>query len=134
MKVECKKFSEKEIRCKCGCGTILVEPDLIISAQAFRNKLCFKYRKDVRLCILSGCRCPQHNKDEGGVDDSKHKVTPEHPCEALDFWSPDLPPKILYDEAKACGLFSTVIYYVKSKFIHGDIRARDEMSAWEWNK
>ena len=134
MKVEARKFSEKEIRCKCGCGAMYVDPDLIISVQAFRNTLCFKYRKDIRIRILSACRCRKHNKDEGGVDDSQHISEEDNLCLALDFWSHDLPAKILYDEAKACGLFSTVIYYIKSQFIHGDIRKREEMSAWEWNK
>lgn len=113
---------------------MIINPEMVISIQAFRNYLCFKYMKDIRLYITSACRCPEHNKEVGGVDNSQHISTEKHPCEAMDFWSADLPTQVLYDEAKTCGLFSTVIYYIKSKFIHGDIRMRTEVRSWSWNK
>jgi hypothetical protein len=37
--------------------------------------------------VISGCRCPTHNKNEGGVEDSAHVATDEQPCEGADITS-----------------------------------------------
>lgn len=66
-------FSFTEFRCKCGgrftsCARIWVKRDLIIALE--------KYRKELKagVSIVSGCRCPGHNKYVGGAIASRHMV------------------------------------------------------------
>ena len=65
-----ENFSKSEFACKCGCGYGLedgdVDPNLIVLLESIRGEIGGPVR------LTSGCRCEQHNKNEGGVTGSVH--------------------------------------------------------------
>lgn len=130
MKAEIKNFTEKELSCRC-CGKLIINDEALVSLQAFRNYLNRKFKKNIRVTVNCGTRCIKHNKDVGGEDKSKHLEGI-----AFDIVSPDIDYKTLYQEAVNCRLFSTIIRYDISKFVHVDTRARKgfAIEAWSWNK
>jgi len=127
--VNIPNFSNSEIECKCGCGYRFIKDKLLIHLQALRDMLSFSSGYPVRLMITSGCRCKKHNKSVGGVENSRH-VTGE----AVDVYSPDVDLEQLFSYAIVSNLFSTMILYEKSKFVHLDIREASEKKFWTWNK
>ena len=60
-----KNFSKSEFTCKCGCGFVIVNPELIQVLEDLRQ-----HYGPVR--INSGCRCPKYNKAVGGGSNSEH--------------------------------------------------------------
>lgn len=77
---EIQYFTREEFRCQCGgkyCGGFPAEP----------NEQLVRIADEVRAHFgrpahrTSGLRCPQHNKNEGGVSNSRHLTG-----KALDFW------------------------------------------------
>ncbi len=73
-----KDFSEWEFICKCGCKTNIVSKRFIWMLQYSRELAGILYT------ITSGCRCPGHNKSEGGSPESDHLVTDIWQCEGAD--------------------------------------------------
>ena len=71
-------FSRSEFTCKCGCGICRVDEPFILRLQLVRNQAGFAFT------VNSGCRCPEHNKDEGGKPESDHLTTQEISCEGVD--------------------------------------------------
>lgn len=68
---EIEFFDREEFRCKCGgryCSGYPAEPkeQLVRIANQLRKNL------GVPVTIVSGLRCPTHNANEGGVDNSQH--------------------------------------------------------------
>lgn len=67
-------FSRDEFACECGCGRGLeigdIDPGLIVHLEGMRAEI------GRPMFITSGCRCPQHNKDVGGVENSVHTLIP----------------------------------------------------------
>lgn len=61
-----KYFSRWEVECKCGCGLMNIDPELLRLLDLIREKL------DRPLSISSGSRCPAHNQKEGGKKNSAH--------------------------------------------------------------
>ncbi len=61
-----KNFSRYEFACHCGCGFDAVDPELVAALQRLRNLW------DRPVLILSGCRCPKHNREVGGARESLH--------------------------------------------------------------
>ena len=59
-------FTEDEMRCKCGCGTLIVQP-----LHFFRMNL-LRHAINSPLTPSSWCRCPDHNQAVGGKDTSSH--------------------------------------------------------------
>jgi len=63
-------FDSTEFECHCGCGFGNnegdVHPDLVERLETLRAIA------GVPLRINSGCRCPAHNADVGGVPNSQH--------------------------------------------------------------
>lgn len=63
-------LSHDEFRCKCAyadCTYTLVHPDLISVWNMVRAKF------GAPLKVNSGYRCQRHNRNVGGVEDSRHK-------------------------------------------------------------
>ena len=59
-------FVEEEFLCKCGCGLYNMDT-------GFLSKLDFaREYAGVPFVVASGCRCREHNKAEGGEDNSDH--------------------------------------------------------------
>lgn len=68
---EIEYFSKKEFKCKCGgryCDGYPAEIDM----QMVRYADEIRRRIGKPLGVNSGLRCPQHNRNEGGVDGSEH--------------------------------------------------------------
>jgi uncharacterized protein YcbK (DUF882 family) len=73
-----KNLSRHEFACKCGCGFDIVDYDLVRVLQSTAD--WFYVNSDrkkvarVAITINSGCRCPAHNKNEGGSKSSRHML------------------------------------------------------------
>jgi hypothetical protein len=68
--IETTYFKEKEMACKCGCGTCNINP-------TFVNKLDHARRlAGVSFPVTSACRCAKHNRKVGGVAESSHLSVP----------------------------------------------------------
>lgn len=74
-------FSKSEFACHCGCGEVAVSLALIDALETLRTAL------DAPIIITSGYRCPKHNAEIGGVEDSQHTEGT-----AADCFSPGLTP------------------------------------------
>lgn len=61
-----ENFSRSEFACKCGCGFDTVDYALIEILEKVRGHF------NQPVTINSGCRCPSHNKNEGGSERSQH--------------------------------------------------------------
>ena len=63
-----KNFSRSEFACKCGCGFMAVDVELLKTLETVRSH----FNRAVK--ITSACRCESHNKGVGGSQGSKHKL------------------------------------------------------------
>ena len=61
-----KYFSRWEVACKCGCGLMNIDSSLLEVLDKIRELL------DRPLITTSACRCPIHNRTEGGKENSAH--------------------------------------------------------------
>jgi uncharacterized protein YcbK (DUF882 family) len=65
-------FHTSEFACKCGCGfgtgPSEVSARLIVLLEAIRADI------GRSVFLESGCRCPSHNENEGGVENSAHTL------------------------------------------------------------
>ena len=61
-------FTPQEFECKCGCGQLVMEPELI--------ELLYEARlhAGIPFVVTSGYRCPAHNGHVGGVSGSAHTL------------------------------------------------------------
>lgn len=73
-----KYFKMSEFECKCGCGVNNMSQKTLDKIDKARELA------GIPFVISSACRCPKHNKDVGGVDNSSHVATSEKECEAID--------------------------------------------------
>ncbi|MCK5014031.1 MAG: peptidase M15 family protein [Candidatus Omnitrophica bacterium] len=73
-----KDFSKWEMVCKCGCGICNVSDSFMAKLQLTRTVANIPFE------IISGCRCPVHNKNEGGKETSDHLTTESIQCEGVD--------------------------------------------------
>lgn len=71
-----KNLSRYEFACKCGCGFDIVDHQLAVILQRTADHFLdeFQVQGVIRVVIKinSGCRCPTHNKNEGGSKNSRH--------------------------------------------------------------
>lgn len=59
-------FSRAEFACRDGCGFDAINPALVERLE--RARALYGYL----IHVTSGCRCPAHNVQEGGKDNSSH--------------------------------------------------------------
>lgn len=59
-------FRLTEFQCQCGCGLNITCGDILIYCETLRRAWGDKIR------VTSGTRCAQHNRNVGGVQNSKH--------------------------------------------------------------
>lgn len=89
-----KNFNRKEFACKCGCGFMAVDIQLIELLQDLRERF------NAPLTITSACRCPSHNKKVGGASKSQHVngmavditvkgMSPQEVQKQIDEWFPN---------------------------------------------
>lgn len=112
-------FSLHEFACKCGCNTVMLHPDLLNKLQLLRNKV------GKSLTINSGYRCPQHNKNVGGVKDSLHMKGQAVDIKLVNGLSVDTFAKLAEEIGfKGIGKYNT--------FLHVDIRPK--ITRWDYRK
>ena len=61
-----KYFKESEFTCKCGCGLNNIKLTIVKIADQVREHF------GSPAIVTSGCRCTKHNKNVGGVANSRH--------------------------------------------------------------
>ena len=71
----------KSTKCKCGCETDNVDPQLLMEFDAVIDKY-FGQHEVVVSCV---CRCQKHNKAVGGASKSWHLASKTKKCGAVDF-------------------------------------------------
>lgn len=67
-----KHFDESEAVCRCGCGQLIRNSVLIGVLEAIRAKAGERYGKELPVYVYSWHRCPAHNTEVGGVQNSYH--------------------------------------------------------------
>jgi uncharacterized protein YcbK (DUF882 family) len=60
-----KNFNLSEFSCKC-CGSVKIDSEVVKKLQLMRDKI------QKPIIITSGYRCPKHNQEVGGTDNSYH--------------------------------------------------------------
>jgi len=81
-----KNFSSWEFECGCGCGF----DEISIYTLEVLERVREFFKSSVS--ITSGCRCPDHNKREGGSERSQHLTG-----RAADIKVKGVPPKDVAD-------------------------------------
>lgn len=61
-----KHFNRSEFACKCGCGFMAVDIQLLDILEDLRTRF------NSPMIITSACRCASHNKKVGGASKSQH--------------------------------------------------------------
>lgn len=124
-----KHFKAREFSCKCNyysCSEQNLSDDLLVVLEKIREE----FGKGIK--ITSGCRCLQHNAQEGGKTQSKHLFTKDIAGSAADIAPFDLKDidtlyGICYKHVEALG---------KAKsFIHIDMRpalANGQKTLWTY--
>lgn len=107
-----KDFSKSEFTCRC-CGEVTVSAVLMAALQQLRDLA------GRPISILSGYRCPDHNRKVGGTRFSQHLLGT-----AADLVIPGLTPREVYDLAVQVPAFRDggIGLYPKEMFIHLDVR------------
>ena len=120
MKKVSDHFYNYEIECQCGCGFNAMSPDTLAVADSIRD-----FQGSAIVCS-SGCRCVDHNAEEGGAKKSRH--LPRHTGENV-FEADGMDLHV--EDASACAEFledfwPTVSYILYSWGMHIDTRPYDE--------
>lgn len=104
-------FYRHEFACRC-CGKAVVSPELIASLEALRDRI------GTPIHILSGYRCPEHNRAVGGAASSEHLLG-----KAADITTA-LPLQTLHKEALRIASFAHggIGIYPENNFLHLDVR------------
>lgn len=106
-------FSRSEFQCACGCGRNKVEDTLIDYLEEARE------RAQIPFHIVSGYRCPAHNKAEGGKPNSAHLYGL-----AVDIACPNSRARFNIIDALLFAGFSRI--GVATPFIHADLDGSKE--------
>jgi len=70
-------FSTVEFECRCGCGLLMVNEELVRMAERVRREI------GLPMIVHCVCRCFPHNKKVSGSTNSQH--LPKNECRAMDF-------------------------------------------------
>lgn len=84
-----KNFKKSEFTCKCGCGLNLEYYEVVKIADDIRNEW------HLPVIVTSGTRCQKHNKEVGGVANSRHLKG-----KAIDFYINGVSSKQLIETIK----------------------------------
>ena len=105
-------FNRSEFACKCGCGLDGIDPMFVWSLQHSRERVGIPYT------IHSGCRCPAHNKAEGGAETSAHVPRNDYPRVKCS----DIGCNNMFDRKKILADVCTRFRHIgiHAKFIHVD--------------
>ncbi len=105
-------FKDNELKCKCGCGTLNIDPVFLEALNLIR----VDYGKP--MVVNSGSRCIAHNKAVGGAPKSYH-IGEGKECCAIDIKRPNGADtwKLIY-----CAMKHGLSVRVGKNFIHLDGR------------
>ncbi len=117
-------FSDWEFRCRCGCGSMWVDLYFLEALEELRSI------ENRPVHILSGCRCPRHNKAIGGTVGSLHLASKEVPCRAGDIVIAGLSVRRMFGLARQVPALKGggIGVYPGEGFIHVD--NRDGLARW----
>lgn len=93
-------FSSSEFTCKCGCGRTLVDTDLLPILEAVRSAPVLHCK---RIVVISGYRCPKHDKAVGGSGRGKHTTGAAADIKAYDENDNLIPSKLIACVAEDLG-------------------------------
>ena len=113
-----KYFTISEFDCKCGCGRNNINPLLIMGLDRARKKA------EVPFVVLSGYRCPIHNKKSGGSPTSGHISG-----DAADIWAKDGATMFRVVSGLLAAGFTRIIIY-KRGFVHTDLSMDKPQGMW----
>jgi len=123
-RVEIKNFTKNEMACKCGCGFVELDDRLLIGLQFV------SYNRNEAVHVLSGCRCPEHNKNESGSSKSQHMKGKACDIAFSMNWNNERSEET-FKFLIGCKMFSTIIWYKSRGFFHVDVRDRkNQISHW----
>lgn len=107
-------FTRSELQCRCGCGTLRMDPDFMERVESLR----LAYGKP--LYVTSGYRCPEHNEKASKTG----RTGPHTTGKAVDFAVSGPDARLLIGVAVALG-FEGIGVAQKgphpSRFIHLDM-------------
>lgn len=107
-----KNFSRSEFKCKCGkCDANYVDIRLVKGVQEMRDNI------GKPIIINCATRCPEHNKEVGGVRDSQHIKG-----RAADIRVVGMSPAQLAKEAEKVEVFRNGGIGTYNTFVHVDVR------------
>lgn len=116
-------FNFAEFACKCGgryrgCRRIVVSRDLLVGLEKLREQ---HYRTG--LTIISGYRCPVHNRAVGGAPQSQH----------LTGRAADVPSRVRSDAVKTLGVFGGIGVTARTDTVaHVDTRSANRAHPITW--
>lgn len=115
-----KYYTEEDTSCHCGCGYNPVSDELLLLLDAMSDMVGEK------LEISCACRCPEHNAEVGGVENSQHVLGL-----AADVIVPEgMTVDELASIARAAGCYGGVGRYYEDEFVHVDQR-EDGEADWD---
>lgn len=107
-------ITEAEAKCKCGCGAAYV-------SKRFADKLLKgRHLSSVPYRFSSFCRCPDHNAEVGGKNDSAHISTPSNLTEAADITYHNNNELFIIVRSLIYAGFTRIGINHKRKFVHVD--------------
>lgn len=126
MRTHSEHFSEEELSCRC-CHQLVIDEDLLQLAETVRSI--------VKRPIIVNCayRCPKHNKEVGGVENSYHTQG-----KAMDIRVSGMTPANLYNKIMTAynndqlpllggiGIYKTFVHVDTAKASDGHLRTWDE--------
>lgn len=107
-----KYFKESDFACKC-CGEL---PEDGMNESLLEKLDALRELVKVPVYISCGYRCPSHNAEVGGVENSQHVLG-----NAADIYTDDLTVDELADAAVKIG-FDGIGRYYSDEFVHVDCR------------
>ena len=110
-----KNITTNDIECNCGCGFNKISTTLIEILQDVRDHFNKPLHSNTR--GHSACRCAKHNKEVGGLPNSKHQPDINGVGRACDFEIEDTNIQEVYDylnnkypKALGIGIYNTFIH------------------------
>lgn len=120
-----RNFSRSEFTCRCG--EVIVSPDLVLLLQGIRDRV------NRSVVINSGYRCEEHNREVGGVRNSRHLLG-----EAADIFVPGMSGeellgvvRELYQQGR---VYVGYAYQIKgsTRAVHVDVRRPPSVTVKKW--
>lgn len=120
-------FRSTEFRCKCGhCHRAWVLRELIVALEGYRRAL------GGPVTVVSGYRCPNHNKRVGGAKASQHCYAAPDTSGA----AADIAGQLSTAQVKTLGLFGGIGFKASTgKVTHVDVRqvSKSKPTVWRYS-